>query len=489
MGNMSHLRDAWRHPPGLLSHMAMTETETEPLLSRSRSDWVRMRTLINLRWLAIIGQSAALVAAVQFLDIELRLDFCAVLIALSAIYNIVATFIYPETTRLGHKGAALTLLGDLIQLTALLYLCGGLTNPFAVLILVQTIIAATVLTLRATILLGAVTMVVISVLGLFHIPLHDSAGNMLEVPKELVGGMWAALCISVVFLSVYARRVSLEAYSMSQALTATQLALEREQKLTTLGGVVAAAAHELGTPLATIKLASSELAEELADQPELFADAQLIREQAERCRRILAEMGESGKQDRHVMTAPFSAVIREAASPHLERGKEVIIRISGSILGHDASDEPDIARRPELVHGLRNLVQNAVDFAVTTVWVDLDWTENQIVVRVGDDGGGYPPEVLNRIGDPFVRQRSQRPRMGYEGMGLGLFIAKTLLERTGAQLTFANGALLPLAHDVPPESALPPGAIVELIWERSRLEIPRATSRGPLGYNHKLIES
>ncbi|MHA3914382.1 sensor histidine kinase RegB [Halovulum sp. GXIMD14793] len=466
----------------------MNMAEHDLLSVRARSDWVRVRTLINLRWMAVAGQSAALIVAPLALDIELNLHLCALLIGLSALYNIAATLIYPETKRLSQREAALTLLGDLAQLAALLYLSGGLTNPFAVMILAQTIIAATVLTLDATVILGMFTLAVITLLMRFHVPLHDSSGQQLLVAPELVWGMWAALGTSIVFISVYARRVSIEAHSMSEALTATQLALERERRLTTLGGVVAAAAHELGTPLATIKLASGELSEELADQPDLKADADLIREQADRCRLILAEMGASGKQDRHVLTAPFSAVMREAAEPHLDRGKEVIIRVQGSILGHDATHEPDVPRRSEIIHGLRNLVQNAVDFAITTVWIDLDWTEGQLVVRVGDDGKGYPTDLLGRIGDPFVRRR-QKTRPGYEGMGLGLFIAKTLLERTGARLTFTNGLLTPLSHDTEPETATPPGAIVEIAWERRVLEVPRGTSRGPLGNNSKLINS
>ena len=461
--------------------------------SWARSNWVRMRTLIYLRWMAVIGQSAAILMATQILDIQLRLDYCGMLIALSALYNIGATVLFPANKRLSQREAALTLFFDMAQLAALLFLTGGLTNPFAVMILAQAIISATVLSLRATIILAAITLVVTAFLMRYYIPLQDINGVLLETAPTLVVGMWAAISISVVFLSVYARRVSLETYSMSEALSATQFALEREQKLTTLGGVVAAAAHELGTPLATIKLASAELIEELADQPELRADAELIRSQAERCRDILTSMGNQGKQDRHVMTAPFSAVVLEAAEPHSDRGIEFIFRVQGSTDIHDAADEPDISRRSEIIHGLRNLVQNAVDFAIETIWIDLDWTDDKLIVRIGDDGRGYPPDILARIGDPFVTKRPaqvrQKRRPGYEGMGLGLFIAKTLLERTNAKLTFTNGSLRPLSKDTDPELALPPGAIVELIWDRTSIEIPRDRSRGPLGDNQTLVNS
>lgn len=261
---------------------------------------------------------------------------------------------------------------------------------------------------------------------------------------------------------------------MSDALFATQMALSREQKLTDLGGVVAAAAHELGTPLATIKLVSTELAEELIDDPELHDDAVLIREQAERCRDILRSMGRAGKDDVHLRTAPLLAVLREAAEPHLDRGKMIYFDV---VPGEGGSDrQPTIYRYPELVHALRNLIQNAVDFAQTTVWVDAEWTDRSIIVRVTDDGRGYSPNVLNRIGDPFISTRSAE-RKEYEGMGLGLFIAKTLLERTGAKLRFANGSE-PYQKNAPvPRRS---GAVVELRWHIGRLIAPET---GPLGEN------
>jgi two-component system sensor histidine kinase RegB len=269
---------------------------------------------------------------------------------------------------------------------------------------------------------------------------------------------------------------------MSQALLATQMALAREQKLTDLGGVVAAAAHELGTPLATIKLVSAELMEELADRPDLRDDAQLIRDQADRCRDILRSMGRAGKDDLHLRRAPLGAVVREAAEPHLDRGKTVHFDVGPSAGGADR--QPIILRRPEVIHGLRNLMQNAVDFARTTVWVDVEWSSTLIAITIVDDGEGYPPHLIGRIGDPFVRQRrsvqdrAQRPE--YEGMGLGLFIAKTLLERSGAELSFANASDPFLTDEERPERC---GAIVEVIWRAEDLAV---TDEGSLGENRPI---
>jgi len=463
----------------------MAETPLRLLDSEARSEWVRLRTLINLRWLAISGQSGAVYIASQQLGIDLDIGLCVVAIAASVVFNLSSIIIYPQNKRLSERETMLTLLFDLGQLVFLLYLTGGLNNPFAVLILAPVTISATALRLSSTIFLGAMSIFLITVLARFHVPLVTIEGRRLVLPELFILGFWFALVTGIVFLAIYARRVTLETQAMSRALIATQMALSREQKLTDLGGVVAAAAHELGTPLATIKLVSSELLEELADRPELREDAQLIREQADRCRDILRDMGRTGKDDMQVHYAPASAVVREAAEPHENRGKELHFEFRPS--RGSAARQPAIRRQPEIIHGLRNLVQNAVDFARANVWIDVIWNDKTIRVRVADDGRGYPSDMLGRIGDPFVRRRRQekaaKARPEYEGMGLGLFIAKTLLERTGAEITFANGTDPFLRSEEIPQRS---GAIVEVAWPRARIEQDEASAHGPLGKNEPL---
>jgi two-component system sensor histidine kinase RegB len=364
----------------------------------------------------------------------------------------------------------------------LLALTGGLNNPFALLILVPVTISAGALELRTTILLGLVAIALVSIVWVYNLPLRFADGSVLQVPAVFEYGFWLSIVIGIMFLALYSRRVATEIRSMSDALLATQMALAREQKLTDLGGVVAAAAHELGTPLATIKLASTELAEELADRPDLREDAELIRAQADRCRDILRSMGRAGKDDLHLRQAPLGAVLREAAEPHLERGKSVAFDVFPGVTGSER--QPTILRRPEVIHGLRNLVQNAVDFARAQVWIDATWTDAVISVRIIDDGAGYPASVLGRIGDPFVRSRTASQETGqrpdYEGMGLGLFIAKTLLERSGAELSFANGADPFLTRA---EHANRSGAIVEVRWPASALVVRETDG---LGHNRPL---
>lgn len=437
----------------------------------TRSDWVRLRTLILLRWMAITGQIAAIAVASRFYGFDLPLGLCFLAIGASIIANLISVFVYPENKRLSELEAMLTLLFDLSQLALLLYLTGGLTNPFALLILAPVTISASALELRTTLFLGALAILFTTIIGFVNVPLRLSDGTQLQVPLTFEFGFWLAIVVGIVFLGLYSRRIATEIRSMSDALLATQMALAREQKLTDLGGVVAAAAHELGTPLATIKLVSAEMIDELSDRPDLADDARLIRDQADRCRDILRSMGRAGKDDLHLRQAPFGSVLREAADPHVSRGKTVNFTLGPGAGG--AERQPAILRRPELIHGLRNLIQNAVDFARTTVWIDGEWTAERITVRIVDDGEGYPSQVIGRIGDPFVRSRrsvqdlARRPE--YEGMGLGLFIAKTLLERTGADLSFANASDPFLSPEERPERC---GAIVELVWQADDIVAP-----------------
>lgn len=468
---------------GMLSK-SMPDPNTNILSHEARFSWVRLRTLIMLRWMTIAGQTVALWVAVKWLQVDIRLDLVATVVGVAVAFNIIATVVLPENRRLSERAALLTLIFDLTQLAALLALTGGLMNPFAVLLLTPVVMASTALNLRATILLGLVAVGLISALLVFPAPMKMLSGEILQVPQIMINGFWVALITSVGFLALFSRKIMVEVFSMSQALAATQTALGREQRLTALGGVVAAAAHELGTPLATIKMVSTELADELAGQPELLEDVELIREQANRCRDILHEMGRSGKDDSLMQIAPISALVQEAMEPHMDRGKRIIPRINGRINDGPGADHMLIARQSEIIHGLRNLIQNAVDFSASTVWIDINWDKDLLKVHVGDDGPGYPSHLIGRIGDPFVRKRGyvDPNRPGYEGMGLGLFIAKTLLERTGAQLTFANGSEWG-ESDVSIEKARPTGAIVEVVWARSTLEITLAQARAPLGNN------
>ena len=430
-----------------------------------RGNLVRLRTLVQLRWIAIIGQSFAFFIAVWYYDLIVEIGYAAIVIGLSVIANLYSWAVYPESHRLSGREAGFILGFDILQLGSLVMIAGGLNNPFALLILAPVTIAATTLNLGSMVIISALAIALISAAGLYHMPIVVADGSELMLPSFLQFGFWVALVIGVIFIALYARQVTLEMQRMRDALVATQLALTREQQLTDLGGVIAATAHELGTPLATIKLVSGELIDELEAQPDLLADVVLIKEQADRCGDIMHAMSAADKDHVQMRAAPIEAVLHEAAGPHEDRGKKILFLVASD------GPQPIVRRQPEIIHGLRNLIQNAVDYAVAEVWIEATWDSEFVTVCVVDDGPGYPSNVLGRIGDPYVQARRDRKdqgdRPGYDGMGLGLFIAKTLLERTGAELVFANWSP---DQDGAKTGIQTGGATVTVRWSRQNIE-------------------
>ena len=444
----------------------MIESNQDLFPESKRGEWIRLRTMIFIRWVAVTGQLAAIIIAFQYFELALDLSLCFFAVGLSALANIVASLFFPESKRLSELENVFMILFDLFQLAFLLFLTGGLNNPFSFLLVAPVVVSAAALKKKSTIIIGSAAVLIVTLLSYFFVPLETLSGKTLTIPDIFLFGNWVAISTGIVFLAFYSNRVTSELNTMSDALFATQAALSREQKLTDLGGVVAAAAHELGTPLATIKLTSSELIEELKNFPELHDDAILIRDQADRCGDILNGMGGAGKDDLQMHQTLLAEIIREAAEPHSQRGVTIETKISD---GHKGGiDEPYIIRRPEIIHGLRNMIQNAVDFATSKVWVESSWTKETITITISDDGRGYPPSLLGRLGDPFLGAKiGKENRQGYEGMGLGLFIAKTLLERTGAKISFSNGDRNQTSAHSKREAS---GAIVEIYWPRKKVE-------------------
>jgi two-component system sensor histidine kinase RegB len=457
---------------------------TEMLDVEARGHWVRLRTLLTLRWVAVAGQAAAVVVAQVLFDLDLPDNALFFTIGIAAFVNLVAWNIQPRNKRLTERDAMLSLLFDLGQVSVLLILTGGLTNPFSALLLAPVTIAASVLTLRSTLILASAAMGPTSLMLVFHRPLVFVDGTVLRPPDLYLLGVWVALSLGIIFMAIYIRRIGLETARMSEALAAAQVALSREQRLTAIGAMAAAAAHELGTPLATIKLISGELARDLADDPGHAEDLALLREQTDRCREILRDLSEGGRDDSHVKHVPITAVLDEAARPHRDRGKEIIYRVNGLDPADPGALPPTVMRRPEIIHGLRNLIQNAVDFAASTIWIDIVERPNTLRLTVGDDGPGFKAEVLDMLGDPYVTTRGRGRAVAekdgeYQGMGLGLFIAKTLLERSGARLVFANAR-----RKKPGE---PTGAVIACLWPRDAIVSARSVAREALGENPRFF--
>ena len=419
---------------------------------------VRLDTLVRLRWLAIIGQSTAVLVVYYGLDFDLPIYACIAAIILAAWLNVALRLRFHMTQRLEPDRAAWLLAFDIAELAVLLFLTGGLQNPFAFLFLGPVLLSATALPPRFTLLLGGFAVACATVLVFVHYPLPWDSEDPLQLPPIYMIGVWMCILLAIGFIGVYAWQITEESRQLSDALAATELVLAREQHLSQLDGLAAAAAHELGTPLSTISVIARELERAIAADAPHGDDVRLLREQAKRCRDILAKLTELSAGGEPFDRMRLTALIEEVVAPHRNFGVTIDV-----ITPSDRAAEPVGARNPAILYGLGNLLENAIDFAHDRVLVDAKWDEASVAVTISDDGPGFAPEILTRIGEPYVTSRQHHLNdTGEEptGLGLGFFIAKTLLERSGATLSFENRAI--------PER----GAVVRLHWSRSDFERP-----------------
>jgi two-component system sensor histidine kinase RegB len=420
--------------------------------------YVRLDTILRLRWLAVLGQLAAIFIVVQGLEFDVPIVPCVIIVGLSALLNLALQVAFNTMQRLEPAYAASLLALNIVELAALLYCTGGLENPFSFLFLAPVLISATALPVRLTIALGALAVACASVLVFFHLPLPWDADEPLVLPPIYLLGVWLSIVLAIGVTSLYAFQVTEEARKLSDALAATELVLAREQHLTQLDGLAAAAAHELGTPLSTIFLISRELEKSVQDGP-LAGDLKTLREQAQRCRDILAKITQLSASGAPFDRMKLSTLIEETVAPHRDFGIAIKVRIAVA-----GTPEPVGSRNPAILYGVGNILENAVDFARTTVEVNAWWNSDSVEIVISDDGPGIPPDLLNRIGEPYLSRRrnieaTQGEHQGeHQGLGLGVFIARTLLERTGAKVSFANRVF--------PDH----GAVVEISWPRQRFE-------------------
>ena len=417
---------------------------------------VRLDTLVRLRWLAIIGQTTAVLVVYYGLDFELPIYACLAAIILAAWLNVALRLRFHMTQRLEPDRAAWLLAFDVAELAVLLFLTGGLQNPFAFMFLGPVLLSATALPPRFTLLLGGFAVVCATILVFVHYPLPWDSDDPLQLPPIYMIGVWLCILLAIGFIGAYAWQITEESRQLSDALAATELVLAREQHLSQLDGLAAAAAHELGTPLSTISVIAKELERAIAPNAPHGDDVRLLREQARRCRDILAKLTELSAGGEPFDRMPLTALIEEVVAPHRNFGVTIDVSVPG-----DRSAEPVGARNPAILYGLGNLLENAVDFARDRVLVNAQWSEDSVGVTISDDGPGFAPEILARIGEPYVTsRRHHQGDTGEEpaGLGLGFFIAKTLLERSGASLSFQNRPQ--------PER----GAIIRLGWSRSDFE-------------------
>jgi two-component system sensor histidine kinase RegB len=432
-----------------------------------RARRLRVDTLIWLRWLAIVGQTAAILTAHFALGLQFPVVACFVCVAASVVVNAGLRVRFPVTHRLDDSWAIYVLAYDVAQLAALLALSGGLANPFSFLFLAPIMTAAVALPLRRTLTLLAFTLACATALQFWSVTLRWPDGTAFEPPSLYVIGMWISIAISGAFIAIYGSRIAEEARQLSSALTATELSLARQQHLSQLDGIAAAAAHELGTPLATVAL----VVHELAAQPQIAAqwadDLHLAEEQVARCRTILRKLSSPDTiAAASLEETTLGDLIEEIVAPH--RLLDVTIEVESE----GTPPEPMCRRNAGLIYGLHNIVENAVSFAELRVQISASWTASEVRIVIADDGPGFPPHVLGRLGEPYISTRGGATRRREDeaagGLGLGLFIAKALLERSGAVLRIANAPA--------PGS----GAVATIVWPIEKFEQGRLPLRQAL---------
>ncbi|MBL8548981.1 MAG: ActS/PrrB/RegB family redox-sensitive histidine kinase [Hyphomonadaceae bacterium] len=417
---------------------------------------MRLETLILVRWIAIAGQTAGVLFVEFVLKLDLALAPTLGIISLSAWVNIFLMISRPaQQGPVREWEAAAQLAYDLLQLAALLGLTGGAQNPFLLLFIAPVAVAATAMRPAVTAALACFAIVCVVALLFLRSPLPWLEGAPLDLPQLYEFGMATAVVTGLAFTGVYAWRVAAEEERAKLALAAAEAVLAREQRVSALGALAAAAAHELGTPLATMHLVAKEMARELPQDSPMSEDVQLLVSQAERCRAILQQLGREPNADPMMARASLRALMEETADAHRGLGRDIVISLSGP----DGEAPPDVRRLPEVLHGLGALVENAIGFSEKEVEIAARWDANQIVIAVRDDGPGFPADILRRLGAPYLSARGaiRRGRVG-GGLGLGFFIAKTLLERSGAELETRNRK--------PPRT----GAVVRVVWPRAALE-------------------
>ena len=410
---------------------------------------LRRQTLVTVRWGAVVGQTLALLIVSQILGFDYPLIACGLVILASAAVNVAVTLAWPLDRRVSNFEAYMQLGFDLWQLAGLLWLTGGINNPFAILFLAPVVTAAITLSRWVVWALGAMAFGLSLALVFFHQPLPWSPPGSFDLPATYKLGIWTAIVVGSTFTTFYAWRTTKESRKMSVALATTEAMLAGEQKLSALGGLAAAAAHELGTPLATIQVVAKEMSRELDPKTPLGEDAALVLSQAQRCRDILEQLAVRGDRGDliHDVLSPED-LLEEAAEPYIGRGRDIAITSQGD------GPVPQLTRRPELLYALKNYIDNAVDFATDRVTLSARWTAEALILDVEDDGPGFDPTLLGRLGQPYASTRSREramkarsekdlgtPDPAKTGLGLGVFISATLIERTGGRVRYGSSDL------------------------------------------------
>lgn len=397
---------------------------------------LKLRTLIFFNWIAIIGQSLAVFVSYSIIEVDFNLFATISLIVLLLLLNIFLTLKFPITKALNFNEITIYLLFDLLQLIFLLYLTGGLTNPFCILILVPIVISSTYLDLKRTILICAASIISLSILLFFYVPISSNLINFNSdsFSREEIFSIWGALIITLIFMSAYCYRTASESRKAGKALRETQMALSNEEKVSALMSLTAAAVHELGTPLSTISVVSKELVGNVKKNDVNYDDLQLIQTQVKRCADILKRLRTTKfvrDSDEFLNEFTFTSLINEILEDYSNEKIEV------SINADEIFSEKNItfSRVPEVIQSLSNIIDNAFKYAKNKIVINLKYAEKYIIVEIIDDGNGFSPEIYALLGEPYVRRSIDKED---KGLGLGLFISKNLLSKSYGNIEFLN---------------------------------------------------
>jgi len=393
-------------------------------------------TLTILRYIAIFGQFIAVNLVFFYYDLQFPLKESYIIILVGLITNLFLQ-LRVKVNQLKDSYASLFLLYDLFQLSSLLYLTGGIFNPFSILIIIPTIVSSTFLSMGTTIILGVITSFLLFILSFIYLPLPGLEKNFFEVPTYYKHGILIAILIGLIFLSYFGIRFAGETKKRSEALRKLQEVISKEYELESLGGQAAAAAHSLGTPLATISVVAKELKKELGDNKEVSKDIDLLISQTKRCSEILKQISKKQiKDDIFLSSIKFEDLLEEIISSFKETSSKDI-----DLLIENDNNKIAIQRTPEIIYGLRNFIGNAVKFSKSRVKINLSSNKKNIEIRINDDGPGIPEDVIQKMGEPYIKSKSKELSSN-SGLGLGTFLGKTLLERQGAKLIFRRNSEL-----------------------------------------------
>ena len=397
---------------------------------------LKLRTLIFFNWIAIIGQSLAVFVSFSIIEVEFNLYATISLILILLLLNIFLTLRYPVTKTLNFNEITFYLLFDLFQLISLLYLTGGLTNPFCILILVPIVISSTYLDLKRTVFICFASIISLSILLFFYIPISSDLidFNSNSFSRVEISSIWGALIITLIFISAYCFRTASESRKAGEALRETQMALSNEEKVSALMSLTAAAVHELGTPLSTISVVSKELVGNLKKNDPNYEDLSLIQTQVKRCAEILKRLRTSNfvaDSDEFLNEFTFTSLINEVLEDYSNEKIEVLINADDIFAEKNIS----FSRVPEVIQSLSNVVDNAFKYAENKIIINLKYAEKYIIVEIIDDGKGFSPEIYSLLGEPYVRRSIDKED---KGLGLGLFISKNLISKTYGDIEFLN---------------------------------------------------